>query len=331
MKTLKLKIFAILAILTITLGSCSDDLPAPLGIQNPADSNLIAQMKAIPDLSSLLAALQKTGLTETFNGSTQYTVYAPTNLAFSTFLTSNGYASLEVVPTADLKNILLNHVINGRIAIDAIDNGYYTSLAKYPGTSISAIIISSRSRVNSISVVTSRRNINASNGILHVVSAVVPFGTVANLIAGNANLTQLNDFVIATGADAQPDVVAALTATTNKTVFAPTNAAFDEALNDDLEKGPIGFLDGNTNQANVNSLLKYHVVDGNRQSPTLMNNDVINTFLTLPTQKTIKITKDGSGVKVTDTDNKVAKVTISDVQASDGTIHIIDTVLNPFL
>ena len=57
------------------------------------------------DLSSLKAAVDKAGLSATLSGSGTFTVFAPSNAAFSQFLTANGFASLNDVPNAVLKEV----------------------------------------------------------------------------------------------------------------------------------------------------------------------------------------------------------------------------------
>lgn len=329
MKTLKLRVLALIAFLGIGLISCNDDEPTPLGIPNPAASNVIAQMSVIPELSTMLLALDKTGLKQTLASTDQYTVYAPSNAAFTAFLTANSFANLDAVPTAVLKNLLLNHIINGRIAIDGIDSNLYKTLGNYPGTTRSSWMAfngGSAKLNNDATVSATIRNVNASNGILHVMNKVVKFATVADLVLGTPNLSTLGDFVT-NGNNA--DVVTALTAPTAKTVFAPSNAAFAAATKN---TAPIGFLVGNTSIPNVNALLKYHVTTGNRTASTLMNNNIVNTLFTMPTQRTIQISNSGGTISLIDSGPTTnAKVTKADVEGSDGVIHIIDAVLNPFL
>jgi uncharacterized surface protein with fasciclin (FAS1) repeats len=330
MKTLKLKVLALIAFLGIGLTSCNDDEPAPLGIPNPAASNLIAQMSVIPELTTMLAALDKTGLRQALSGSEQLTVYAPSNTAFAAFLTANSFLNLDAVPTADLKNLLLHHVLNGRIAIDGVDTNYYKTLGIDPVTTRSSWIISSggSAKVNNDATVSAIRNVNASNGVLHVMNKVIKFATIADLVLGNENLSTLSGFV--TNAN-NTDVAAALTASTDKTVFAPSNAAFATATNNGNNGAPIGFLFGNTSIPNVNALLKYHVTTGNRYAATLMNNDVINTFLTTPTQRTVQVSNSGTNISFIDSGaTSNAKVTKADAEGRGGVVHVLSQVMNPF-
>lgn len=97
------------------------------------------------------------------------------------------------------------------------------------------------------------------------------------------------------------------------TVFAPTNEAFD--------KLPAGTLDSLLKDpAKLKDILTYHVVSGNVKAA-----DVVKlTNATTVQGKDVSIKVDGSMVMVND-----ANVTKTDISASNGTIHVIDTVLLP--
>lgn len=343
MKTLKLSALALISFLSVTFSSCNDKDETPLGITNPAASSIAAQLSTYPDFSILKQALVKTDLLTTLENAGEYTIFAPNNTGITAFLTANSYANIDAVPTAALKQILLYHVMSGRKSSDNIDmpNNYYNTLALHPSTGNPLSLYVGRSssaanpKINGVSTVinqSSQPNINASNGIIIAVDKVITFQTVVSLLSLNTNLSQLVGLATS---GTQADVVAALSATTNKTIFAPTNAAFTAALAPAAGTVPAGFLNGNVTQPNVNSVLKYHVIDGNKDASMLTDNLIVNTFLTIPAQKTFKIMKGSDGsVKIIDTSNlptKSANVTKANVQATDGMIHVIDKVLNPFL
>ncbi|HMS49932.1 MAG TPA: fasciclin domain-containing protein [Candidatus Saccharibacteria bacterium] len=97
------------------------------------------------------------------------------------------------------------------------------------------------------------------------------------------------------------------------TVFAPTNAAFD--------KLPAGTLDSLLKDpAKLKAILTYHVVSGNVKAA-----DVVKlTKATTVAGQDVAVKVDGSNVMVND-----ANVTKTDIETSNGTIHVIDTVLLP--
>ena len=100
------------------------------------------------------------------------------------------------------------------------------------------------------------------------------------------------------------------------TVFAPTDEAFAK-----LPKGTVETLLKPENKDKLVAILSYHVVPG-----VAAYSDTVVGMKELPTVEgsTIPVTVDGSTVKLGD-----AKVIAVDVEASNGVIHVIDTVLIP--
>ena len=111
------------------------------------------------------------------------------------------------------------------------------------------------------------------------------------------------------------------------TVFAPTNAAF--------AKLPAGTVDTLLKPENVEALkgiLTYHVVAGKVGVKDLLAKIKAghgSATLTTVQGGTLTAKKAGSGVTITDAKGDVAKVTIADVNQSNGVIHVVDTVLLP--
>lgn len=111
------------------------------------------------------------------------------------------------------------------------------------------------------------------------------------------------------------------------TVFAPTNAAFDK-----LPKGTVGTLVKPENKKTLANILTYHVVAGkwNAADIAKMIREA-NGKATIKTVNggTLTAWMKGSDVYLTDEKGGMAKVTIADVNQSNGVIHVIDTVLMP--
>ncbi|MEQ3665727.1 MULTISPECIES: fasciclin domain-containing protein [unclassified Olleya] len=111
------------------------------------------------------------------------------------------------------------------------------------------------------------------------------------------------------------------------TVFAPTNAAFDK-----LPMGTVDTLLKPENKEQLQTVLKYHVVVGKWNAKEILNliekgdgKAVINTV----SGGTLTAWKKGKDVYVTDENGNSAKVTIADVNQSNGVIHVVDSVLLP--
>lgn len=111
------------------------------------------------------------------------------------------------------------------------------------------------------------------------------------------------------------------------TVFAPTNAAFDK-----LPKGTVDNLLKPENKKMLTSVLTYHVVAGKWSSADIAA--AIKKGKGSYEAKTVQGGKlwfkmDGKDLWVIDEKGGKAKVTIADVNQSNGVIHVIDTVLMP--
>ena len=108
--------------------SCSDDDDNGTTTISNTIADFVSQNS---DYSSLLAALEAADLVATLDGTTQFTVFAPNNAAFDAFLSANGFAALEDVPVDTLRNILLNHVVNGSVQSGDLSTGYFNSNAVF--------------------------------------------------------------------------------------------------------------------------------------------------------------------------------------------------------
>jgi len=311
------KLSAFLFLFSLLLTSCEenrDDFETPKSIYELASADA--------DLSNLKAAIDKAGLAGTLGASGSFTVFAPSNAAFSQFLADNGFASLNDVPTAALKEILLNHVLASKVMAAQVTTGYVSTLAKGSASSSKNLSMyintASGVKINGISTVT-KTDISASNGVIHKVDKVIGLPTVVTHALANPNFSSL---VAALTRSDMPNFAAILSGTTSSpfTVFAPTNAAFTSLLTE-LSLPNLGAVP----TATLENVLKYHVVAGaNVLSTDITNNMNVTTFQS----GTFKITTTG-GVKITDANNRVSNVIATDVQCSNGVIHAIDKVLLP--
>ncbi len=319
------KIIPILLMVFI-FSSCSDD--DDNSTPQPQELTIVETALATPSLSSLVAALQAAdgNLVNVLNGSGPFTVLAPTNAAFTAFLSANGFASLEDVPTNVLSQILLNHVISGNVSstdLAGLGSGYTTTNATGAGGNPMSIYFNTSSgvRFNGVSSV-STADVMASNGIVHIVDAVIGLPTVVTFALANPALTNL--VAALQSADSQtpsPNLIGTLSGTGPFTVFAPTDAAFGNLL---LELDPSGNTGlGDVPPATVQAVLLYHVVGANVRSSDLTSGAV-------PTLGG-NITLDASNLTLTDANNRVSNIipSLVDIQASNGVVHAIDKVILP--
>jgi transforming growth factor-beta-induced protein len=151
-------------------------------------------------------------------------------------------------------------------------------------------------------------DIEADNGVIHVVDKVILPPSVVNIAIDNENFSTLVSAVVKAG------LVDALSAAGPFTVFAPTNAAFDALF---TALGVSGINDLTAEQ--LTPILTYHVVSGNVLSTDLANGKVG----TLNTGKDINIDLT-SGVKINE-----STVVAANIQGANGVVHVIDKVLIP--
>lgn len=316
-----------LSLLSIVVISCDNDDDTPV---QPTIYDITV---STPDFSTLKTALDRTGLNTVLDGSGEFTVFAPTNAAFTSFLATTPFATINDVPVAVLKNILLNHVIGAEVKSSAISTGYASTLCPINATANAPTIsmyielsggtvILNGGPLNSGATVTTA-DVDASNGVIHIVGNVIAIPTVVNHVVANPNFDTLQSIVTSPAQSAVLAALQGLTAAAPATIFAPDNAAFATAT------GTGGWANGATS-AQVTKVLQYHVTAaGNVRSSQLTNNQVI-PMITSPVQNTTVILGTGT-VDIKDTANSLSRVFQADVQASNGVIHGVSKVLQPVL
>ena len=321
----KLSKIILLLLTFFTVLSCSDD---------KSDSPFIEESKNIleiavnePDLSNLVTAI---GLADGNLGSLlvggEYTLLAPNNFAFDLFLTNNGFASLEDVPSDLLSKILLNHVISGRVnstALTSAVSGYATTNAtNMDGDNLSLYFnTSSDVKFNGVSKLI-KADLFAINGIVHVIDKVIGLPTVVTFVTADPNFSTLASAL--TRDDLTSDFVSILSTGSTTypapfTVFAPINEAFNGLL---TELGITSLLD--IDEPTLDAVLKHHVVGG----ANILESDLTDnlTITTLGGDITANIS---GGASLTDSSGRVSEIITVNIQANNGVIHAINKVILP--
>ncbi|WP_224489301.1 fasciclin domain-containing protein [Robertkochia flava] len=293
----------------------------------------IADVAQAAGFTSLLAAAERAELSEVLDDpATDITVFAPTNDAFAAFLSANGFASVDDVPVPVLQNLLLNHAVSGRVLSTDLTTGYTTSLATVPNedmdnlslyvSTAAGVTINGVSNVNT-SAAGETFDIETDNGVIHVVDAVIGFPTVVDFAQADPNFSTLVDALVSV--EDQAGYIATLIkpwggdgSSAPFTVFAPTNDAFADLLTE-LGAGSLEDIPSST----VIETLAYHVIGNNNvRSDDLVAGEVS----TLGGPITIAL---GDDVVITDARGRESTVIATDVQAYNGVIHAINTVLLP--
>ena len=306
-------IIALISFTSFTISCDNDDEPM-------ADNTITGVAQTNANLSVLVQALVKTKLAATLQGVGPYTVFAPTDAAFVAFLKTTPYATLNDVPTDMLTQILLNHVVSGKKMSTDLTTGYVKTLAASAtsGSNTMSMYVNTASGVllNGVATVTTK-DVMASNGVIHVVDKVIGLPTIVTHATANSNFTSLVGALTGAG---QPNFVSILSGTGPFTVMAPTNAAFTD-LNTELAPGGTASV----SVANMTKVLQYHVANGNVLAASLREGQEIAT-LQLPQKYTIQLT---GGAKIKDVRNRISTIVATDVQCSNGVIHVLNKVLLP--
>lgn len=292
---------------------------SPLAVQNapakaPASATAAAQgtivdtAVAAGNFKTLVAAVKAAGLVETLNGKGPFTVFAPTDAAFAKLPAGTLEMLLKPENKAKLAAILTYHVVPGSVkAVDVVKLKYAGTVN---GQRIDIKVDGAKVTVDGAAVTAT--DIACSNGVIHVIDAVIlPVdGTVVDVAAKNGSFNTLVAAIKAAG------LVETLSGKGPYTILAPTDEAFAK-----LPAGTLEMLLKPENKQQLVDILSYHVVPG-----VAAYSDAVAKMTEVPTVL-------GKPVAVKVVDGKVmlngAKVVTADVEASNGVIHVIDTVLLP--
>lgn len=310
MKRLKFLTIAVVAT-SMLFVSCKEDekteTPTPTA---PTQKTIAGIASGDTSFSILVAALGKASLVETLNGTGNFTVFAPTNAAFRKYgITEQVIAGItDAEEIAELKESLLYHVLGTEVKAAQLTNAYVPTLFTVGGNGVSLQTAIAPVKLNATVNVTTA-DVDASNGVVHIIDDVLFPPTIVDIAANNPLFTSL------VAAVTKAELVATLSETENLTVFAPVNQAFTD-INFDLEA---------TSKEALTPILTAHVLGSSVRSSQISNGQKATTLntaveLTFNTTSGVKL----SGGKTTD-----ASVVAADIQAVNGVIHVINKVIVP--
>jgi uncharacterized surface protein with fasciclin (FAS1) repeats len=322
--------------LSITVVGCSDSAsptaPSPVtGTPSGSNSAALPSIAGVAtsnaNFSTLVSALSKAGLVSTFSGAGSFTVFAPTNAAFDAAAGAllgagkTGRDLVEALDVATLTAVLKYHVVGDARNAQAVLAS--SQIIMLDGNASAIALKSGSPFINSAKIVST--DIQASNGIVHVIDAVLlppsvtqsaatSDQTIAAIAAGNP------DFSTLVAALQKAGLVQVLNGTAKFTVFAPTNAAFDEAAKQlHLRNGMelVAELDVKT----LTSVLTYHVIAGETKAAAVVAADQLRMLSGVAADVALR-----NGKAYIDD----AQILSTDIQASNGIIHVLGGVMLPF-
>ena len=265
---------------------------------------------------TLVAAVQAAGLVDTLKGEGPFTVFAPSEEAFAA-LPAGTLETLLADPSGDLTQILLYHVVPGKVMAADVSDGLEADTAQ--GGKVKFMVADGKVMINEANVVAT--DVVASNGVIHVIDKVIlppaaeeaaaevpVVGTIPEVAAAAGGFDTLLAAVTAAG------LGETLSGEGPFTVFAPTDAAFAA-----LPAGTVETLLADPT-GDLTQILLYHVVPGKVMAAAVSDGLEADTA-------------QGGKVKFTIADGKVmingANIVATDIEASNGVIHVIDAVILP--
>lgn len=304
--------FSIISVLILFLSSCLDDDSSQIIDNTPTTFQIIASSDVHNTLEELLLITNLDGVLD----SGVHTIFAPTDEAFEAI-------NLSDLSNEDITQILLNHVIVGSAEATDLSNGYISTSATENITGDlhpinmhvnvdGGITLNGTSTVNLSDII-------ASNGVVHSVNAVIPIADITTFITADSRLNTLEE---ALTRDDLPDYMSILNSFDSPspfTVFTPTNDAFTELLTDleltELSEIESGLL---TSTLNTHTITEENLREENFSAGTV--NTLGDTFELDPSLNVI-----------TDLNGNEINIIITNIQAGNGVIHLIDKVILPEL
>ncbi|MEM7168361.1 MAG: fasciclin domain-containing protein [Planctomycetota bacterium] len=267
--------------------------------------NVVETAVAAGSFKTLVAAVKAAGLADALQGDGPFTVFAPTDEAFAKLPKGTVEKLLEPGQKANLAAILTYHVVPGNLdAKHVASRSYFTSLN---GQRVDIKVDDHGVQIDGANIV--KTDIKCGNGTIHVIDTVI-LPAAKNVVETAAGAGKFNTLIAAAKA---AGLVGALTGDGPLTVFAPTDAAFAK-----LPAGTVESLLQPENRDKLATILKYHVVAGRVYADGVKGSPSTLAGLPVATART------ASGVQVGG-----ANVVAADLEASNGVIHVIDSVLLP--
>jgi uncharacterized surface protein with fasciclin (FAS1) repeats len=375
---IRLPFIALLAALALVVAACGSDDAEETTTTEAEEPTVLELAVEAGQFSTLIAAIEAAGLGDALSGEGPFTVFAPTDAAFEAAFEALGITPEELLAdTETLTAILTYHVLPQEANSQLVATLDGQSVPTLNGQSVAISVQGGQVMVDGATVVSA--DLEASNGIVHVIDAVLLPPDVAEALgAGEETTTTTTTMaetttttvaetttttaaetttttaaettttteaeaegktiaeIVAEAAAADPaeftillaaleaaDLVDALNNPEDElTVFAPTDDAFEAAL-DALGITAEELLASE----GLADILLYHVL-----GTTVMSGDILGsdeeeiTVETLQGENLVIVVSDAGDVLFRDTE---AKVIDPDIEASNGVIHVIDGVLLP--
>ena len=309
-KTLKVMFTLLIGIFLVGAGISS----ATLVTAQETEQSVWEVIQANDDLSDFAAWLEAAGLGDNLDRDGPFTVFAPTNAAMAEF------EAQAASVTANRTQILLYHIVNGRYNGSAIAN--FSARPTLLGEQLNINVNGGQIMLNEAINVTTT-DINAANGVVHIVDTILlpPTNSLLTATQGSRDMTldevlaedgRFTTFLARLEQAGLLDDLA--NAGQNYTVFAPTDAAFDELTEDQVD----AWLN---DPDELETLLSYHLV-GDQLG---INQIATDEFIPTVEGRSLFVSVDEND-RVFINGRPLDEVNIV---AANGVIHVVETFLTP--
>jgi uncharacterized surface protein with fasciclin (FAS1) repeats len=282
-------------------------------IRTYADQPATVVDKAIADgrFGTLAAALTEAGLAGALKGEGPFTVFAPTDEAFAKLPKGTVENLLKPESRQQLQAVLKYHVVEGSVKLaTALEVGAATTLQ---GGNLSIGFRDGRVRVGDATVLNA--DVTAANGVIHVIDSVLlpPPTESSTDIIGVAK--KAGSFKTLLAAAEAAGLIETLRGEGPLTILAPTDDAFAK-----LPKGTVESLLKEENLDQLRAILTFHAISGAISAGDALNSGSARTV-------------NGGEVAFSIKDGLLqvngATIRTAGIEADNGIIHVIDTVLIP--
>jgi transforming growth factor-beta-induced protein len=167
-------VLTLLLSLTLVFAACAAPAtPEPTAVPAPTEApmpamNIVETAVAAGSFNTLVAAVTAADLGGALSGEGPFTVFAPTDEAFAA-LPAGTIDALLADPSGDLTQILLYHVLSGKVMAADVTDGLEVETLQ--GASVKFSVADGKVMINGATIVTT--DIEASNGVIHVIDAVI--------------------------------------------------------------------------------------------------------------------------------------------------------------
>jgi uncharacterized surface protein with fasciclin (FAS1) repeats len=262
---------------------------------------------------TLVAAVQAAGLVDALKGEGPFTVFAPTDDAFAA-LPEGTLEALLADPEGDLTQILLYHVVPGKVMAADVSDGLEAETLQ--GAKAAFSVDGNSVMIGDATIVAT--DIETSNGVIHVIDAVIlpPTEEEAGMMEKDIVDTAIEagSFETLVAAVQAAGLVDALKGEGPLTVFAPTDDAFAA-----LPEGTLETLLADP-EGDLKQILLYHVVPGKVMAADV--SDGLEAETLQGEKATFSVAGDGAMIEG-------AAIVTTDIETSNGVIHVIDAVILP--